>query len=105
MQTAHGGDTVLMKCKKVVPRFGARNPFALEDVTAIEKCHEFNMGDKKARLIVGTLTYADADDEITLLAFFPLLFPLLNESGDSTRSEIRLGPGSANNSHRLKLEK
>ena len=52
----------------------AQNPFALDAVTAIQTCHEFNMGDKKPRLIVGTLTYAEAEDEITLLAerIFPL---------------------------------
>ena len=70
---AHG-ETVLMKYEKVVP-FGAQKPFALEAVTPIQKCHEFNMGDKKPRLIVGAVTYSEEEEEITVLAekrIFPM---------------------------------
>ena len=54
--------------------FGDQNPFALEAVTPIQKCHEFNMGDKKPRLIVGTVAFSEEEDEITVLAerIFPL---------------------------------
>ena len=52
--------------QNVVPMFGPQNPFSLEAVMAIQKCHEFNMGDKKPRLIVGSVIYSE--DEITLLA-------------------------------------
>ena len=59
---------ILMKYTTVGPLFGAQNPFAQEAVTAVATCHEFNMADKKPRLIVGTLTYSDAENDITLLA-------------------------------------
>ena len=58
VRTAKGGATVLMMYQKVVPMFGAQN---LEAVTPIATCHEFNMGDKKPRLIVGTVAYSDAE--------------------------------------------
>ena len=63
-----------MKYEKVVPMFGAQKPFALEAVTPIQKCHEFNMGDKKPRLIVGAVTYSEEEEEITVLAerIFPM---------------------------------
>ena len=74
VRNAKGGASVLMLYQKVKPMFGAQNPFDLEAVTSIAKCHEFNMGDKKPRLIVGTVAYSADGNEITLLAerIFPL---------------------------------
>ena len=65
VRNAKGGGSVLMLYQ---------NPFDLEAVTSIAKCHEFNMGDKKPRLIVGTVAHSADGNGITLLAerIFPL---------------------------------
>jgi len=74
VRNAKGGGSVLMLYQNVKPMFGAQNPFDLEAVTSIAKCHEFNMGDKKPRLIVGTVAHSADGNGITLLAerIFPL---------------------------------
>ena len=54
-----------MRFAGVTPIFGSQTPFAVEGVTPISKCVQFDMSDGEPRLLVGTPT--KSGDQITLL--------------------------------------
>ena len=54
-----------MRFARVTPIFGSQTSFAVEGVTPISKCVQFDMSDGEPRLLVGTPT--KSGDQITLL--------------------------------------